>query len=405
MSARIAIGATAVLIVAAAVALGVVLTRNHTTSTVTGPGAASGSGSHNSSTTKAPAKPASVTIQPRDGSASMPLNTVVAVTALNSKLTSVQVTTPDGKAVPGTLGAASQSWQSAAPLAPSLRYTVTVAAESLTGGAPIQQISQFTTLAPKVVLKPQIFPTEGVTVGVGMPIQIRFNTAVANKDAVIAAMHVTASVPVTGGWHWFSDKEVHFRPTVYWPAGDKVTIAANLAGVDGGNGAWAMANSTVNFVIGDSHISEANVATHVMTVSTNGQVVKTFPISAGSTKYPTMNGVHIALYRQQDVHMVSSTVGIPVNSPDGYDEHVFWDVNISDGGEFVHAAPWSTGAQGRSNVSHGCVNLSVAAATWFFNYSHVGDVVSVVGSPRTASLGDHGTMDWGLPAAQWTPAT
>ena len=112
-----------------------------------------------------------------------------------------------------------------------------------------------------------------------------------------------------------------------------------------------MANSTVNFVIGDSHISEANVATHVMTVTTNGQVVKTFPISAGRTKYPTMNGVHIALYRQQDVHMVSSTVGIPVNSPDGYDEHVFWDVNISDGGEFVHAAPWSTGSAGAAATS------------------------------------------------------
>jgi lipoprotein-anchoring transpeptidase ErfK/SrfK len=403
LSARIAIGTTAVLIVAAAVALGVVMTRDKSTSTVTGPGAGSGT-SVPGAATPSTAKVASVLIQPGNGSAGMPLNTIVAVTALNSKLTSVQVTTPDGKAVPGTLGGTSETWQSAAPLAPSLRYTVTVAAQSSTG-QPIQQTSVFTTLAPKVILKPQIFPTEGVTVGVGMPIQIRFNTAVANKDAVIAAMHVTASTPVTGGWHWFSDKEAHFRPTVYWPAGDKVTITANLTGVDGGNGAWATANSTVNFVIGDSHISEANVATHVMTVTTNGQVEKTFPISAGSTKYPTMNGVHIALYRQQDVHMVSSTVGIPVDSADGYDEHVFWDVNISDGGEFVHAAPWSTGAQGRSNVSHGCVNLSVAAATWFFNYSHVGDVVSVVGSPRTASLVDHGTMDWGLPAAQWTPAT
>jgi lipoprotein-anchoring transpeptidase ErfK/SrfK len=401
LPARIAIGVTAVLIVAAGAGLAYAMTRDKATSTVTGPSQGS-SATAASSTTQKP-KAASVLIEPKNGSTALPLNTIVAVTALNSKLTSVQVTAPDGKPVAGTLGGTSQSWQSAGPLAPSLRYTITVAAQSLTG-EPIQQTSQFTTLAPKTILKPQIFPTEGITVGVGMPIQIRFNAAVANKDAVVAAMHVTESTPVTGGWHWFSDKELHFRPTVYWPAGEHVTIKANLAGVDAGNGVWAMANSTVNFVIGDAQVSEANVATHVMTVSTNGVVVKTFPLSAGSTKYPTMNGVHIALYRQQDVHMISSSVGIPVNSPDGYDEHVFWDVNISDGGEFVHAAPWSTGAQGRSNVSHGCINLSVAAATWFFNYSHVGDVVSVVGSPRTASLSDHGTMDWGLPAAQWTPA-
>ncbi|HSS08575.1 MAG TPA: L,D-transpeptidase family protein, partial [Acidimicrobiales bacterium] len=96
--------------------------------------------------------------------------------------------------------------------------------------------------------------------------------------------------------------------------------------------------------------------------------------------------------------MVSTTPG------DSYDEHVFWDVNITDGGEFVHAAPWSTGAQGHSNVSHGCVNLSVANATTFFNFSRVGDIVQVVGSPRPPSVGDHGTMDWTTPWAQWTPA-
>jgi lipoprotein-anchoring transpeptidase ErfK/SrfK len=118
-----------------------------------------------------------------------------------------------------------------------------------------------------------------------------------------------------------------------------------------------------------------------------------------------MGGIHIDLYRQQDVHMVSSTVGIPVNSPNGYDEHVFWDVNISDGGEFVHAAPWSTGAQGNSNVSHGCINLSVANATAFYNFSRIGDVIQVTGSPRAPELGDHGTMDWNTPWANWTPAT
>ena len=163
--------------------------------------------------------------------------------------------------------------------------------------------------------------------------------------------------------------------------------------------------ATTTFSVGDAHISTANVQTHEMTVTSNGKVVATYPISAGRTVYPTMNGIHIDLYRQQDVHMVSSSVGIPVNSKDGYDEHVFWDVNISDGGEFVHAAPWSTGAQGSSNVSHGCINLSVANATAFYNFSRIGDVIEVTGSPRGPELGDHGTMDWNLPWSNWTPAT
>jgi lipoprotein-anchoring transpeptidase ErfK/SrfK len=394
----LAIVAVAVIVVAAGVVAAVAMTQSS---------GSSGSASRavaptHTSPTQAPA--ASVLVQPQDGAVGMPLNTVVAVTAVVGRLTAVRVAGPDGKPVPGGLDGAGAAWQSTGPLAPDSRYTVAVEAAGPTG-KPLAQTSQFTTLAPKAILQAQIFPTSGLSVGVGMPIQVRFNHSVANTAAVTSAMHVTMSTPVPGGWYWFSDREVHFRPSVYWPSGEQVTLTANLAGVDAGNGIWADADSSVHFAIGDARISTANVLTHEMTVTLNGQVVKTMPISAGRTQYPTMNGVHIALYRQQDVHMVSSTVGIPVNSPDGYDEHVFWDVNISDGGEFVHAAPWSTGAQGRSNVSHGCINLSVDNATWYFNFSRVGDVVSVVGSPRPASTGDHGTMDWAIPAAQWTPAS
>ena len=67
------------------------------------------------------------------------------------------------------------------------------------------------------------------------------------------------------------------------------------------------------------------------------------------------------------------------------------DVAITDGGEFVHAAPWSTGAQGNSNVSHGCINLSVANATTFFTRTSSGMMIEMpkrskpTNAPRSAS--------------------
>ncbi len=118
-----------------------------------------------------------------------------------------------------------------------------------------------------------------------------------------------------------------------------------------------------------------------------------------------MDGVHIVLDRSSVVRMDSATVGIPVNSPNGYNELVYDDVHISDSGEYVHAAPWSVGDQGLTNVSHGCINVSPANALTFFNFSRVGDVVEVIGSPRPAVAGDHGVMDWSTPWSQWTPAT
>jgi lipoprotein-anchoring transpeptidase ErfK/SrfK len=348
--------------------------------------------------------PASFTIQPADGATNLPLSTKVAVNVASGHLISVVVTSADGTAVAGTLDSTGQSWQSTAALASHTHYTVTVDGAG-PSGTTVQKTSTFSTLTPTAILSPVIFPNDGLTVGVGMPIQVRFNHSVTDKAAVLAALHVTMSTPVPGGWHWFSDREVHFRPQTYWPAGEQVVLTASLAGVDAGGGVWAVSNHSVHFTVGDAHVSTANVASHVMTVTSNGKVVGSYPLSAGRNQYPTMNGVHIALYRQQDVIMDSATVGIPRNSPDGYYEHVFWDVAITDGGEFVHAAPWSTGAQGRSNVSHGCINLGVANATSFFNFSRVGDIIEVTGSPRPASLGDHGTMDWTLPWDQWTPAT
>ena len=107
-----------------------------------------------------------------------------------------------------------------------------------------------------------------------------------------------------------------------------------------------------------------------------------------------MDGVHIVLDRASVVRMVSSTNGVPVNSPDGYDELVYSDVHISDSGEYVHAAPWSVNSQGRANVSHGCINLSPDNAQAFFAFSRVGDVVLVGGGPRPPAVGDHGVMDW-----------
>ena len=119
-----------------------------------------------------------------------------------------------------------------------------------------------------------------------------------------------------------------------------------------------------------------------MTVTDNGKVIANYPFSGGRTTDPTMNGTHIVLDRESVVRMISSSNGIPVDSPDGYDELVYSDVHITDSGEYVHAAPWSVTSQGHANVSHGCINLSPADALTFFGLSRVGDIVMVTGGPR-----------------------
>ena len=344
--------------------------------------------------------PLQVEMSPPDAATGVAPDTPVSLTTANGRLSTVRVTDAAGRLLHGTSSPDGRSWSSiGSPLAPDTTYTLVATVVDPSGRTQHRETS-FTTLHPLGTLTDDIEPSQG-KVGVASPIVVKFNHPVGNKAAVQRALGVQASIPVVGAWHWLSAKEVHYRPQSYWPTGEQVTVLSNLGGVDAGNGIWGVASRSVSFTVGDSHISTVDIANHTMTVMDSGKVVKTFKDSAGRDKYPTMGGVHLVLGKEPDVLMDSQSVGIPRNSPDGYYEHVFQDVNISDGGEFVHSAPWSVGAQGNSNVSHGCVNLAPSDAAWFYDFSQPGDVVTIVNSPRAPEPGDHGTADWNTPWSQW----
>ena len=350
---------------------------------------------------------ASITVSPASGTTGVALNAPIKVSTAAGTLASVRVVNAaSGTPVAGALAATRLAWRSVTPLQPTATYHVD-ATVVRSDGLMAQRASTFTTLTPTYLIGATAYPTDGMTVGVGQPIVINFDHYVRTAAGQAAALsHITLSMskPVPGGWHWFSLDELHFRPRTYWPPGEKVTVTANLDGWNAGLGRWGHGQLTETFSVGNARISVANLATDEMTVTLNGATVASYPISGGRQQYPTMNGTHIVLDRESVVHMVSSTVGIPVNSANGYDEYVYDDVHISDSGEYVHAAPWSVSSQGVTNVSHGCINVSPANAQSFFNFSRVGDVVQVIGGPRPPANGDHGVMDWSTPWSQWTPA-
>jgi lipoprotein-anchoring transpeptidase ErfK/SrfK len=350
-------------------------------------------------TSAAPVPPASVTISPTDGAAAVPLGSAVSVGVSGGTLASVTVTDADGDTVAGVAGANHTTWTTTGVLLPSSHYVVEATATDASGRPTVTSAS-FTTAAPSAVLGVKIAPLQNEVVGVGMPIVVYFDAAVTDKAAVESALDVEESEPVLGAWHWYGSKEVHYRPQAYWPVGEQVTLNANLRGVDAGKGIWGMADRTLNFTVGDSHISTVDATTHLMTVAVNGVVVKSIPVSTGRDKYPTTSGIHVVLDKEPSILMDSATVGIPKGNPDYYYETVAWDVRISWSGEFVHSAPWSVDQQGKENVSHGCVNASPADAEWFYNLSRRGDIVTITGTPRPLISGN-GWTDWNMDWTAW----
>jgi lipoprotein-anchoring transpeptidase ErfK/SrfK len=332
----------------------------------------------------------------------VPWNKPVILQVVNGKLRSVAVTGDGSSAIDGTLSSGDTVWTSAETLVPRIRYRAAVSyvdSDDHTKSA----VLTFAAADAAKHLKVTLSPGDRNTVGVGSPVIASFSRPVPKDERAMveARLSVSAAPTVVGAWHWMSDQEIHWRPPRYWKRGTNVSVSADLNGLYLGKGIWGSGAHRTSFHVGDSHISRVDAARHEMYVYNNGKLIRTMPISAGRDKYPTKSGVHITFEKSQLVTMDSATVGIPRNSPDGYYEKVYWDVRISYGGAFVHAAPWSVGQQGRVNVSHGCVNLSTSNATWFYYFSRRGDIVDVYNTGAAPDTADPGMSDWNMSWAKW----
>lgn len=329
--------------------------------------------------------PAELDIAPADDSTGVPPSEKVTVAATTGTLKSVAVTDADGTAVEGAKDG-SGTWASQQLLRPDTAYTVTVEASG-PDGAPTTVTSSFRTLKPKVTATYGIL-NAGMTVGVGMPASIQFDSPVTTKEqrAEVERRVSVKTVPATkGAWGWLDSRQLMWRPAEYWRPGTKVTVHAPLTGVQTGPGKWVANDDQASFTIGSSVVSTVDMSAHTMTVRRAGQVVKVIPVSTGrpGPLTETRSGTKVIIRKEGEVTMDSSTVGIEKGDPEYYKIDTKFNLRVTWTGEYLHSAPWSVGAQGSANVSHGCVNMAPANAQWMFENSKVGDVVKFVGSNRT----------------------
>ena len=204
----------------------------------------------------------------------------------------------------------------------------------------------------------------GQTVGVAHPVTITFAGSVADRAAVERTIDFTSPTTPVGSFTWLNDRAVQWNPTEFWPAHSTITVTA-------GGGAKA------SFQTGAEVVGVAKISAYTFTVSIDGQVAREMPASMGKSGFATPVGTFSVLRKESVVVMDSRTIGIPLDDPEGYKLTVEHAVRITDGGVYVHSAPWSTGSQGYANVSHGCINLSPDNAAWYFDMVNVGDPVIV----------------------------
>ena len=235
----------------------------------------------------------------------------------------------------------------------------------------------------------------GGTYGIGMVVVAHFAAPVADRGAAEQQLTVTTDPPAPGAWHWVNDTTAHWRPPQYYAPGTIVTV-----GLD----------APTTFTIGASHVAIADDSTKQVSVFDDGKLVRTMPTSMGrggtetvgntTLSFWTQPGIYTVMDKSNPVIMDSSTYGLPINSHLGYKESIPYAVRISTDGVYLHELDATVWAQGKTDTSHGCLNLNHDNAQWYYNFSVPGDVVEIRNTGgKPLQLWQNG--DWSVPWEQW----
>jgi lipoprotein-anchoring transpeptidase ErfK/SrfK len=344
-----------------------------------------------------PGLSAVVVTQPSDGADSVsPIEPVRALVS-NGVFDTVALTNPEGKQVAGQFSPDRTSWTATEPLGYGKTYTWSGTA---TGAdhLPRAITGSFQTVRPEHLISARFNVANNATYGIAMPIVLTFSSKIIDKAAVQRALSVQVSVPTEGSWAWLGDTTVHWRPKNYFTPNTRVTVTAKLYGVSMGGGAFGREDISSTFTIGRSYVLRGDTRTHRLLAYVNGVQVADYPASYGLDSDPgrtSHSGTHVVMEKYPVFYMSNPKYHYK-------DVEARSAVRISSNGEFIHSAPWSVAQQGKTNVSHGCVNLSPANAQAVFDAVLTGDPVEITGSSRQLTYRDGDYYDWTIPWEAWT---
>jgi lipoprotein-anchoring transpeptidase ErfK/SrfK len=338
-----------------------------------------------------------IVTQPSDGAAGVSPIALVRVSVNNGVLDKVSLTNPEGKEVTGRFSPDRLSWTATEPLGYAKTYTWSGTATGI-DHLPRAITGSFQTVVPDRLVGAQFNVADNATYGIAMPIALTFSSRIKDRAAVQRALSVELSVPTEGAWAWLDDTTVHWRPKTYFAPNTRISVTAKLYGLAMGGGSFGRQDMATTFTIGRSYVLRGDARTHRLLAYANGVQIANYPASYGLDSDPgrmTHSGTHIVMSKSPVFYM---------SNPKYHYENVEARsaVRISNNGEFIHSAPWSVAQQGRTNVSHGCFNLSPANAAAVYDAVLPGDPVEIIGTSRPLTARDGDYFDWTIPWSTWT---
>jgi lipoprotein-anchoring transpeptidase ErfK/SrfK len=117
-----------------------------------------------------------------------------------------------------------------------------------------------------------------------------------------------------------------------------------------------------------------------MTIAVDGTTpVRAIYVTTGMPGFDTPTGTFHVMYRVEDETMTSSSIGIPLDSDDGYDiPHVMYTQYFTSQGHALHDNYWRPDSVfGAQATSHGCVGMELDDAHFLWGFLSSGSRVVI----------------------------
>jgi lipoprotein-anchoring transpeptidase ErfK/SrfK len=263
------------------------------------------------------------------------------------------------------------------------KYLVQLNFRTITG-LPLPSISLELTTPPPLVAKSNI---QGLSnLGLMLPLQITFSEPLANRADAASSIRVQIhdGGDITGKWSWNGPRQLKFTPDPAWPASSTIDVSIegkNLKSVQGGTMEQAL---TEQFSTGIDRRLFVYLENQRVDAVENGKLVRSFKVSTGKGKTPTVTGSFYIYDRYRRKTMRSD---VEPGKP-GY-----YEVKNVPYTQFFHKDYAFHGAFWHNNfghpASHGCINMATKDqnkhwpkvaedAGWLYQWGALGLPVTVM---------------------------
>ncbi|MFO1418104.1 MAG: L,D-transpeptidase [Methylotetracoccus sp.] len=235
-------------------------------------------------------------------------------------------------------------------------------------------------------LNAQLQPNNATDVGLALPLDIRFSEDLRDRDAALGRLKVRtkAGDPVTGQWRWTAERRARFTPVDRWPASTEIEVTAEPGSIRSLRGGTLDQTRLGQFSTGAAREIFVYLDAQKVAAVENGKIVRTFRVSTGKPKTPTVTGSYY-IYARYPLKTMRSEAKpgepghyIVENVP--YAQYFHADYAL-------HGAWWHNGFG--HPASHGCVNMATRThnrrwpnspedAGWLYQWAALGVPVTVM---------------------------